>query len=107
MKFAAHLIAVLALAPSLGSAQVINFEAVPGGLPADQLAITDQYRASYGVVFGLSDGSSPVLEEARWADAGDGFTFGSLIDVAAPGDAHPDDFLRRQVLFGAGTLIRH
>jgi hypothetical protein len=85
MKSLHHLLTVVALAPSAVLAQTIDFETVPGGLPADQLAITGQYRASYGVTFSLSDGSAPVLEELRGFDPGYGFSVGVLRDVAAPG----------------------
>ncbi|MCB2044081.1 MAG: hypothetical protein KDH48_26655 [Rhodoferax sp.] len=59
-------------------AQVIDFETVPGGVPADKLAITDQYRASFGVTFSLSNsgtpnGTTPFLEATGQSDTGHAF----------------------------------
>jgi hypothetical protein len=46
---------------STASAQVIDFETVPGGTPAVGLAISDQFEATYGVRFSVSDGTTLVL----------------------------------------------
>lgn len=69
------------LTPAIAGAQAIDFETVPGGAPADQLAITTQYEASFGVTFGLDNdddgaldpGLSPFLELVGGADPGTGF----------------------------------
>jgi hypothetical protein len=52
---------------------VIDFETVPGGAPADQLAISTQYQASFGVTFSLQDGGTPFLEKTGASDSGHGF----------------------------------
>ena len=62
---------------ALGSANaaVIDFETVPLGTPSDQLAISTQYQADFGVTFSLSDGGTPFLERTRntSGDSGTGF----------------------------------
>ncbi len=58
------------------NASVIDFETVPGGTPSDQLAISTQYRAIYGVTFSLERGgtdTTPYLEQTGTSDAGHGF----------------------------------
>ena len=54
-------------------ASLIDFETVPGGTPADQLAISTQYQAAYGVTFSLQDGGTPYLEQTGTGDSGQGF----------------------------------
>lgn len=71
----------LLLLSTSAQAQLIDFETVPGGSPADQLAISDQYESGFGVTFGLDDdgngeadpGATPFLELVGGADAGIGF----------------------------------
>lgn len=53
-------------------ASLIDFETVPGGIPSDQLGISTQYLATYGVTFSLSDGGIPFLEKAG-SDSGEGY----------------------------------
>ena len=43
------------------SKNVINFETIPGGVPAEGVALAEQYKALYGISFSLKDGSNPVL----------------------------------------------
>ena len=67
---------LLYLVPSLFSpanAAVIDFETVPGGTPSDQLAISTQYQADYGVTFLLQGGGTPFLEKTGAGDSGHGF----------------------------------
>lgn len=74
-------------------AGLIDFETVPGGLPSDQLAISNQYSADHGVTFSLLNAdnsfSSPFLEAVGNSDAGEGFTYLDnnvpTADKAAPG----------------------
>jgi hypothetical protein len=61
------------IASGAAGAAVIDFETVPGGTPSDQLAITNQYEASDGVTFSLSDGGTPFLEQRDSDDDGNGF----------------------------------
>jgi hypothetical protein len=60
-----------ALVPA--AAAVIDFEVVPGGTPADQLAISNQYALSEGVTFALAGGGTPFLEQSGNADGTTGF----------------------------------
>lgn len=58
------------------NASIIDFETVPGGTPSDQLAISTQYQAFYGVTFSLERGgtdTTPYLEQTGTSDAGHGF----------------------------------
>lgn len=65
---------------SYAAADIIDFETVPGGTPSDGLAIHDQYRDNFGVIFGLDtsgdywpdEGQYPHLEKAG-RDGSDGF----------------------------------
>lgn len=64
----------LASLPAMAHAQAsIDFESVPGGTPADQLAISTQYAADYGVSFSLEGGGTPFLERSGSGDLGHGF----------------------------------
>lgn len=54
-------------------AALIDFETVPGGAPSDQLAISSQYQANYGVTFSLQGGGTPYLEKTGASDSGHGF----------------------------------
>lgn len=54
-------------------ALLIDFETVPGGSPSDQLAISAQYQANYGVNFSLQGGGTPFLEKTGAGDIGHGF----------------------------------
>lgn len=54
-------------------AALIDFETVPGGAPADKLAISTQYQADFGVTFSLQGGGTPFLEKTGGADSGHGF----------------------------------
>jgi hypothetical protein len=65
--------AALALLTSTAAAQVIDFETIPGGEPAVGLVISDQFEATYGVRFSVSDGTDLVLgdyggEFQGWVD---------------------------------------
>jgi len=88
------------------SAGLINFETVPGGSPADKLAISTQYSVSDGVTFSLSNGDTPFLELTGSSDTGDGFLNDALSsdDVEATsgwsGPGLGDYFLR----IGTGGL---
>lgn len=55
-------VAVLSLA-SQAKAVVIDFETVPGAVPSEGLAISNQFAATAGVTFSLANGSTPVLAE--------------------------------------------
>lgn len=55
------------------NAALIDFETVPGGTPSDQLAISTQYQANYGVTFSLQGGGTPYLEQTGTGDSGHGF----------------------------------
>lgn len=72
------LLATLTLV-GLSSAQVIDFETIPGGSPVDNAIITDQFRVSHGVRFrldttgnGLPDSKFPRIE-ATGQDGTDAF----------------------------------
>ncbi len=56
-------IALWLVAPGLAAAQVIDFETIPGDVPAEGLPIGDQFLASHGVTFSLEGGGTPVLAE--------------------------------------------
>lgn len=72
---------------------IIDFETLPGGAPLDGLAIDTQFKASYGVTFGLDKdldgkpdpGVSPVL--AKVGDPATAYSYdtGGVGDTAAPG----------------------
>lgn len=55
------------------NAALIDFETVPSGTPSDQLAISTQYQAAYGVTFSLEGGGTPYLEQTGTSDSGHGF----------------------------------
>lgn len=75
-------------------ADIIDFETLPGGVPSDDLSISTQYLADFGVTFGLDTngdgfadpGQYPIME-AQGADGVDGFINDTLgiRDTAAPG----------------------
>ena len=71
------------VSPPSGHASTIDFETIPGGIPIDGLAITNQFKATLGVTFSMFGGGSPVL-----AEVGDPLTafvgYGSN-DQPAPG----------------------
>ncbi|MEM8837549.1 MAG: VPLPA-CTERM sorting domain-containing protein [Pseudomonadota bacterium] len=57
------------------NAITIDFESIPGSMPMEGLAISNQFEATAGVTFSLSDGTSPVLADvggARTAFQGPG-----------------------------------
>ncbi|MDH5445696.1 MAG: PEP-CTERM sorting domain-containing protein [Gammaproteobacteria bacterium] len=85
-------------------AAVIDFETVPGGSPADQLAISNQYLSTHGVSFSLLGGGTPYLERVGISDSGQGFWNAQrrTYDVESPGfeGGLGDYFLR----FNTGTL---
>ena len=58
---------------SAASADIIDFEVVPGETAADALAISTQYLATHGVSFINSDGSTPHLERRGGQDFNAGF----------------------------------
>lgn len=63
-KFLGELVfAATLIASSSAYAAVIDFETIPGFTPVEGLSISNQFLASNGVSFSLSDGSSPVLAE--------------------------------------------
>jgi hypothetical protein len=65
---------LFAVLPAGAIAQsVVDFETVPGGAPADQLAISTQYLAEFGVTFSLEGGGTPYLERTGAGDPGHGF----------------------------------
>lgn len=57
------------------SAGLIDFETVPGGSPADALAISNQYQALHGVTFSWTGGTTttPYLEQTGGSDPNKGF----------------------------------
>jgi hypothetical protein len=69
---------------------LIDFETVLSSAPVDQLPISTQYQSQFGVIFGLSDGTTPFIEAVGSADVGNGFFNDNLgtFDVAAPGFAN-------------------
>ena len=66
------------LCVSAASADIIDFEVVPGETAADALAISTQYLATHGVSFINSDGSTPHLERRGGQDLNAGFKNSSL-----------------------------
>jgi hypothetical protein len=54
-------------------ASLIDFEDVPGGTPADKLAISTQYQGTHGVTFSIDGGGTPYLEKTGGTDSGNGF----------------------------------
>ena len=48
---------------SQAEAVVIDFETVPGAVPSEGLAISNQFAATAGVTFSLANGNTPVLAE--------------------------------------------
>jgi hypothetical protein len=42
----------------------LDFESIPSGSPADGIAISNQFQATYGVSFALEGGGFPLLAEA-------------------------------------------
>jgi hypothetical protein len=97
-------LAGLLLARPAVAQPVIDFEVVPGGAPADQLAIDSQYLADFGVSFSLEAGGTPFLEAVGTSDSGHGFWNAafSTYDIEATGFAGQlgDYFLR----FGTTTF---
>ncbi|MEI6299867.1 MAG: PEP-CTERM sorting domain-containing protein [Betaproteobacteria bacterium] len=97
---------LLAMLPPVAMAApgVIDFETVPGGVAADQVAISNQYQAGFGVTFSLSTGAVPFLEQVGDTDPGRGFynTGLGVYDAAAAGFASQlgNYFLR----IGTGSL---
>jgi hypothetical protein len=85
-KTALGLIVLTASSAAFASG-IIDFETVPGSTPADQLAISTQYQSQFGVIFSLSDGTTPYLEAVGGTDPGNGFINDQLgvSDTAAPG----------------------
>lgn len=66
------------------SAQVINFETIPGGSPVDGMTIDSQFESDFGVTFSLEGGGAPVLAKVgapRTAFQG----YNLLPDQPAPG----------------------
>jgi hypothetical protein len=59
--------------PGLANAALLDFETVPMGTPSDQLDISTQYEATYGVTFSLVGGGTPTLEKTGGSDDGHGF----------------------------------
>jgi hypothetical protein len=49
------------LLQSVASGQVIDFETIPGGSPSVGLVISNQFEATHGVRFSVSDGTSLML----------------------------------------------
>lgn len=87
-----------------GLAAIIDFETVPGGTPSDQLAISNQYFADFGVTFSLEGGGTPFLEKTGAADSGHGFwnAAKSDYDIEAAGyEGRLGDYFLR---FGTGTF---
>lgn len=100
---------IAALSTSDATAQVIDFETVPGTMPSDQLAITTQFEPTLGVTFGLDNdddgaldpGASPFLELVGGADPGTGFANHQVGDDQA--DAGFESLLGSYFLrFGTG-----
>jgi hypothetical protein len=85
-------LSALLLVVATVQAKVIDFESIPGAAPSDKLAITDQYRAEFGVTFSLSNtgtpnGATPFLEASGQVDTGHAFINRglNLNDTADPG----------------------
>ncbi len=93
MRFSRLLAAAAALAAPLlvssGSARalLIDFESIPGGVPADGMLISDQFLATAGVSFALEDGELPRLAQV-----------GNPATAFAPADS-PDDGPRHGMFF--------
>jgi hypothetical protein len=80
--------ACFAAAPAL--AGTVDFETIPGGIPAEGVEISTQYLASEGMSFSLENGQFPMLVEIGGQEIGgflgpNGFVFNGLIDTPAPG----------------------
>jgi hypothetical protein len=102
-------VALLAIAFSSAdgrAAPIIDFEFVPGGSAIDNLQISTQYRAAFGVEFGLDidgdglpdAGAFPRLEQTGGSDADSGFDNQLLgvYDTAFPGfESQLGDFFLR------------
>jgi len=54
---AAPTAAILVAAATSANASVINFETIPGGTPHNKLQITNQFEATHGIRFSVSDGT--------------------------------------------------
>jgi hypothetical protein len=82
----AVLLMFLTSSAAMAAPGTIDFESVPGGAAADQVAISTQYQTSFGVTFSLSSGGVPFLEQVGDTDAGRGFYNNNLgvYDVEAP-----------------------
>ncbi len=73
VRLLACILTLLGLFCSQIHAEIIDFETLPEGDPNDRMEISDQFKASYGVTFRMSDGSFPLLAkigEPRTAFAG-------------------------------------
>lgn len=82
---AAPAIAALLAAASTASASVINFETIPGGAPHNKLQITNQFEATHGIRFSVSDGTP--FELGMYGDPeGDGW----IDDHGNRNVLHPD-----------------
>ena len=67
------IVAILVLMTTTATAEVIDFETIPGGEPTAGLVISDQFESSYGVRFSVSDSADLVLgdyggEFQGWVD---------------------------------------
>lgn len=71
--------------------QIIDFELVGGGVPIEGLPISNQFQLTYGVVFSLESGGSPVIADV----GGNATAFGSDRgnDMPLPGQKIGDFFL--------------
>lgn len=90
---------LLASAVGAANAQTIDFESIPGAVPADGLAISNQFAAVSGVVFSLANGSDPVLAQVGAPQtAFQGFSLGP--DQPAPGTNAGQFFLTDDGIVG-------
>ncbi len=111
MEHQSRVFAYLWVAPVLGLSipafgASIDFEVLPLGEPADQVAISDQYESLFGVTFALDGGGTPFLERVGGADAGDGFvnqSRGGQVDVESTGfEGQLGEYFLR---FGTGNFV--
>ena len=81
------LVALLLAGTPRASGLVINFEVIPGGAPSDGLSISDQFAASDGVTFELTNGAAPVLIKTGDQTGPIGFIYQKehLANTPAPG----------------------
>ena len=95
---------VCAGAPSSAHAQRVDFETVPGGAPADQLPVSTQYLADFGITFSLAGGGTPFLEASGSADSGHGFYNADFDTFDIESTSHAGGLGTHFLRFGTATF---